>query len=42
MIDMDERKVKWTEEKCEECGAWILCDLTHDIKYCEKCGLVVL
>ena len=38
---MNERNVKWTDEKCEECGAWILHDLIEDIKFCEDCGLVV-
>lgn len=38
---MDERNIKWTEEKCEACKGWILHDLTEDVKYCEDCGLVV-
>lgn len=37
---MNEKNIKWTEEHCEECGAWILHDLRQDVFFCEKCGLV--
>jgi len=38
---MNEKHVRWTEEKCEDCNGWILHDLSQDVKYCEKCGLVI-
>lgn len=39
---MNEKNVKWTSQKCEECQGWILQDLSQDVRFCEDCGLVVL
>lgn len=39
--ELNEKRCVWTNEKCEECGGWILYDLSKEEKFCEKCGLVV-
>ncbi len=38
---MNEKNVRWTNERCEECDGWILFDEKHTVFFCEDCGLVV-
>lgn len=40
-MEINEKNVRWTNLKCEECNGWILHDLTYDDYFCEKCGLIL-
>lgn len=38
---MNEKNIRQTNLRCDECNGEIIHDLIHDVKFCSRCGLVI-